>query len=58
MKIRYLIAGLVTIAAVGMMLHELQKTKAEKQLIDVADAGYETAHDILYPLGRRLRKTW
>ncbi len=58
MKIRYFIAGLVTIAAVGLVLHELKKTKAEKQLNDVADAGYETAHDILYPLGRRLRRTW
>ncbi len=50
--------GLITVATIGVVLHELKKNKVKKRLNDVADAGYETAHDILYPLGRRMRKTW
>ena len=59
MKTRHIIAGLFTIVTLVVLVHELKKKEVQKRLDDVADAGYETAHDILYPLaGRRLKRSW
>ena len=50
MKKKLLIAVASTIA-VGVIIYLIQKEKKEEQRsFDIADAGFETAHDILYPL--------
>ncbi len=44
--------GVVSLVAVGFIIGTLmQKKVVEKRQMRVADAGYETAYDILYPLG-------
>ena len=46
----------ITIAstiAVGIVIYLVQKNREEKRTMDIADAGYETAHDILYPLKKQ-----
>ena len=47
-----IVIALVSSIAVGIIVYLIQKEKTEKRLIDVSDAGYETAHDVLYPLKR------
>ena len=57
MKTRHIAIALVsTIAVSAVVLYMLRRNREEKKLIDVADAGYETAHDILYPLQTRKSK--
>ncbi len=51
MKKKLAIAIASTIA-VGVIVYLIQKDKAEKKSMRVADAGYETAHDILFPYKR------
>ena len=59
MKTRHIIAGILTVATLAVLVHEIKKKEVRKRLDDVADAGYETAHDILYPLARRgVRRSW
>ena len=59
MKTRHIIAGLLTIAVLTILVQEVKKKEVRKRLDDVADAGYETAHDILYPLSRkRVKRSW
>lgn len=54
MKNYTLIIGVVSIVAVGWMVTVLvQKNTLEKRQMEVADAGYETAYDVLYPLRSR-----
>jgi hypothetical protein len=45
----------VTVA--GITIFSFKKSRSEKRLVNVSDAGYETAYDILYPLkNQRLKK--
>lgn len=45
--------GVAALAAVGvaiyMMTRDKRKERAKKRLDRVADEGYETAHDVLFP---------
>lgn len=45
-----LAASIVAVCTVTLVVCSLRKNKFEKRLADIADAGYETAHDVLYPL--------
>lgn len=52
MKISKLAVGILAGAALvtaAMILAKKRKIKLGQMLSDVADEGYETAHDILYP---------
>jgi hypothetical protein len=40
----------VSVTIAGITIYSIKKTKLEKRLLSVSDAGYETAYDILYPL--------
>lgn len=43
--------GVISLVAVGWIVGALvQKNAMQKRQMRVADAGYETAYDILYPL--------
>ena len=47
----------VSVTVAGITIFSIKKTKLEKRLISVSDAGYETAYDVLYPLkSQRLKK--
>lgn len=49
----------MTVAAVGVLVYLAKKSRVRKELHHVADAGYETAHDILFPMrGQRSRRFW
>jgi hypothetical protein len=52
--------SIILISAVivtGIVIYSLKKSRLEKKLISVSDAGYETAFDILYPLkSQRIKK--
>ncbi len=62
MKTRKLTIGIVSTITVGIIIYfikksRIEKNKLEKRLVSVADAGYETAHDILFPLrSQRLKR--
>ncbi|HZF64097.1 MAG TPA: hypothetical protein VEZ55_06430 [Chitinophagaceae bacterium] len=58
MKTSRIIFGVASLIAVGILVYSVvRKNKAEEQLIEVADAGYETAHDVLYPL-KKGKQRW
>jgi len=43
--------GVISLVAVGWLIGTMmQKNAKEQRQMRVADAGYETAYDILYPL--------
>lgn len=49
--------GIASTIAVGMIVYFIRKNRHDRVLVNVADAGYETAEDILYPLrNQRLKK--
>lgn len=51
MKNKWTIGITSTLLAAGIVAYFLiQKNAAQKKLDTVADAGYETAYDVLYPL--------
>ena len=51
MKNYTIVLGVVSLVAVGWIIGALmQKNAMQKRQMEVADAGYETAYDILYPL--------
>lgn len=55
MKSNRLIIGIATTLAVGVLSYlVIKKTQTQKQqrLVRVADEGYETAYDVLYPSRR------
>lgn len=52
MKKKLFIAVASTIA-VGILIYLVQRNKAEKKSVTISDAGYETAHDILFPLKKQ-----
>jgi len=60
MKNYRLIVIIIVVASVtvaGIAIFSIKKTKLEKRLTSVSDAGYETAYDVLYPLkSQRLKK--
>lgn len=53
-----IILGVTAISAISVifLLTRKHKVKKEKMLDDIADEGYETAGDILYPLKTRKYK--
>ena len=54
MKKYILIFGVTSTVIAGVVIYNhLRKTKLERKLVDIADAGYETAYDILYPMKPR-----
>lgn len=53
MKIVRIAFGVISTLAVGLIIYIVAsdlKHKAKRRLLDVSDAGYETAYDILYPI--------
>ena len=54
MKFRNITIGLVSVAAVGLVIYYISRKKAlEEQAMRISDEGYETAEDVLYPMRRR-----
>lgn len=41
--------SLAAIGAAAIVIYVARQISAQKMLVKVADEGYETAHDILYP---------
>lgn len=57
MKLTYKIAaGLSLVAAAGVVLYLARKSRTRRMLSQIADEGYETAQDILFP-GQRMEKS-
>jgi hypothetical protein len=51
MKNYTLAIGIASTLAVGLILYFMnQRKEADRRLNSIADAGYETAGDILYPI--------
>jgi hypothetical protein len=50
MKKKELLIGIASVIALGIIIYAVKKDKSEKRAESIADAGYETAHDILYPM--------
>ena len=59
MKNKYTIGIASTLVAASLLAYFLiQKNASQKKLDSIADAGYETAYDVLYPLKKqRLRRS-
>jgi hypothetical protein len=52
-----IIIVVTSVTVAGITIYSLKKTRLERRLTSISDAGYETAYDILYPLKRqRLKK--
>ncbi len=49
-KSERIIITIASFAALGLIIYVAQKKKKEKKLDSIADEGYETAEDVLYPL--------
>ena len=47
--------GVTSITAIGLVICISRKKRIQKQIVSyqIAEEGYETAHDILYPLKSR-----
>ncbi len=46
-----IITGILAIAAIGISIYLLKKAQVKRKMRNViSDAGYETAHDIYFPL--------
>ena len=41
--------GAASLAAVGLAIYMMSRQRRKNRLAHVADEGYETAHDVLYP---------
>ncbi|MEI6950325.1 hypothetical protein V9K67_24300 [Paraflavisolibacter sp. H34] len=50
MKKNTLAIGVASVVAVGVIAYFIRKSQVRKKRVTIADAGYETAHDILFPL--------
>ena len=50
MKKYQLILGIVSTVVIGVIIYEINKSRAKRRLLNVSDAGYEFAYDILYPV--------
>ena len=42
----------------GLVVYSLQRRKKNSQLAQIADEGYETAHDVLFPHNKQRRKKY
>ena len=49
--------GIGAIALTGLLIFSVRRAKSRKVLKDIADEGYETAQDVLYPRTRKAYKT-
>ena len=49
MKTYKIAIGVASTLAIGFLVYQIRKTNSEKKLVNISDAGYETAFDILYP---------
>lgn len=49
-KSEKILLTVASFAVIGVILYVAQKQKKEKKLDIIADEGYETAEDVLYPL--------
>jgi hypothetical protein len=49
-KTQLLAATVLTAALVGVTIYLLSKDKRKRRMMVVANAGYETAYDIHYPI--------
>jgi len=49
MKTYKIALGIASTIALGFLVYQLRKSSEEKKLINISEAGYETAFDILYP---------
>lgn len=49
MKTYKITLSIASTIAIGLLVYKLRKTSFEKKLVNISDAGYETAFDILYP---------
>jgi hypothetical protein len=57
MKTFFVAVGIASVIAVTIVVYVASKNKFEGRLIKVSEAGYETAHDILFPLkSQKLKK--
>lgn len=53
MKTSKITLGVVSTITLGIIIYAVasnRKHKVKRRLLDVSDAGYETAYDILYPM--------
>ncbi len=44
-----IIIGLAAVALAGLVIYASNRNKTRQMLSQIADEGYETAHDILFP---------
>jgi hypothetical protein len=59
MKTRNLAIGIASTLAIGIVVYLVRRNKEEKIMLNkIADEGYETAEDILYPLKSYKRRRW
>ena len=49
MKTYKIAIGVASTLAIGFLVYQIRKTNFERKLVNISDAGYETAFDILYP---------
>lgn len=49
MKTYKIALGIASTIALGFLVYKIQRNSCEKMLVNISDAGYETAFDILYP---------
>jgi hypothetical protein len=57
MKKSSLILGIISTVAIGIIIYQVSRLKTKKRLLNVSDAGYEFAYDILYPVkSKRFKK--
>lgn len=48
-----IVLGMLSAAALGIILYLTKKRKTFNRLTQIADEGYETAGDILFPMKRK-----
>jgi hypothetical protein len=59
MKKNVLIIGMASTIVIGVAIYLIRRNRLERQqLLHVSDAGYETAHDVLFPLKRKRWKKY
>jgi hypothetical protein len=49
MKTCKIAVGIASTLAIGFLVYQIRRSSCEKKLVNISDAGYETAFDILYP---------
>jgi len=59
MKTYKIALGIASTIAIGFLVYQFRKNNYEKKLVNISDAGYETAFDVLYPPKiYRYKKNW